>query len=470
MKSPSQRFRDTSTYHAWSFLASSWNVDHRSRSLRQGSIVLSLLLLSIPLAIAPTIFATSQSVHLGLPGAPVSATSPERILPSTVQVWPEGTGINPSADLSVLIPAHPPQRYKVASTASSGSNYYWVGAESNSPSVRSNSGIQASIQVISSQVTGCLSFWVGDEMSSNTVWGQVGYKICNSATPVAFYQIWKSGSVAVTGTTAVSTGSHQFSMYLQSGTTWAYALDGGIFGTYNMGSSSSSATYPIMALSEEGYVSTWWNPPQVGFTQIQVRSAGVWSSVPAGYQPYGCTSSSYSCWGAQGNLQNPSVPSNAVVIGGSTSVILSGSTLWNGAVSTSTSSTTTSISTSSSSTLSTTSSSTSSSSTSTPQRGGTLQVTLTVTPSTNTRKSTEYFTAQVTDQYGNPVGGASVSVAVMKPNGKSSTLTASTDSAGQVNFQYKLSAAALTGTYNVSAVASASGYVSAKATGLFTVA
>jgi len=325
--------------------------------------------------------------------------------------------------------------------------------------------------VISSQVTGCLSFWVADEMSSNSVWGQVGYYICNGPTPVAFYQIWKSGSVAVTGTTSLSTGSHQFSMYLQSGTTWAYLLDGGVFGTYNMGSSTSSTTYPIEALSEEGYVSAPWNPLQVQFTQVQVMSTGVWSPVPTGYEPYGCSQTNlYSCWGAQGNLQNPSIPDDALVVGGSTPVILSGTTLWNDVTSTSTSTISTTSSTSSATTTSSPASSSSMSTSSTSsQGGGTLQATLTITPSTNKAKSTEYFTVQVTDQYGNPVGGASVSLTVMKPNGKSTTITASTNSAGQAYLQYKLSAASPLGTYNVSAIASAPGYVPSSATGTFTV-
>jgi hypothetical protein len=465
MKSPSRAPRDTSTYHAWSFPESSRSQILRSWSgTKRGRLAVCILLLLIPLTIAPTIFATPQPAAQRSNGPWASNASSSRTLSSTVQVWPNGTG---NSDHSLLIPAHPPRTYKFSSP-SSGSNYYFVGAESFAASALSNLGIQGTIEVVTTQVTGCLSFWVADEMSSNTIWGQVGYYICNGATPVAFYQIWKSGSVSVTGTTSVSTGSHQFSMFLQSGTTWAYALDGATFGTYNMGSSISSATQAVEALSEESYVSGPWNPPQVQFTQIQVLKAGVWSSVATGFEPYACTNSSYSCWGAQGNLQSSAVPPNGLAVGGSTPVILGGTTLWNVATSTTT---TTSSSTSSSvsTTSSVSSSSTSSSTTSSSQSGGTLQITLTITPSTNTRKSTEYFTVQMRDQQGNPVVGASVSLTITKPNGKSNAFTASTDSAGQAAFQYKLSAAALLGTYTVSASASASGYASAKATGTFTV-
>src|SRR5689334_7312120 len=94
-----------------------------------------------------------------------------------------------------------PRPYELASTSSS--SFFYVGAFMNSnsdPSAVPNSGVQATIQVVSQKATGCLSFWVDDDAASN-IWGQVGYYICNGSTPVAFYQIWNlnNGSLLSTG-------------------------------------------------------------------------------------------------------------------------------------------------------------------------------------------------------------------------------------------------------------------------------
>ena len=118
---------------------------------------------------------------------------------------------------------------------------WWVGASSTDSSALPNAGVKSVIQVFSTHVTGCLSFWVSDDTGDNN-WGQVGYYICNGSTPEAFYQVWNlnTKSVLTGGIAPISTGAHTFAMYLQSGTTWAYAMDGSVMGTYNMGSSTSS--------------------------------------------------------------------------------------------------------------------------------------------------------------------------------------------------------------------------------------
>gem|GEM_PF-537739 len=251
---------------------------------------------------------------------------------SSLRVWPANmTGDSQSVNASTLVPAHQPPQPEFAS-GGSGSYNYWVGAQASDSAALPNTGIQTTIEVVSQQVTGCLSFWVSEEASSTT-WGQVGYYICNGDTPVAFYQIWSSGSVLVTGTIFVSAGYHEFSMYVQSGDTWAYALDGSVFGTYNMGADISSSTYPVQAMSEEGYVSGPWTPAQVEFgTAMQVLESSAWSSVQTAFSyswPYGCSSSSLSCWGLQGNLQNSSISTDAIVVGGSAPQVAGGFPLWN---------------------------------------------------------------------------------------------------------------------------------------------
>jgi hypothetical protein len=458
--------------------------------------------------------------------------------PSTTVVWPSGTsGDNSSGSLSVMLPASQPQELQFAS-GGSGSYNYWVGGESFSSAVLPNTGIQANIQVVSTEVTGCLSYWVAETATSG-VWGQVGYYICNGSTPVGFYQIWKSGAVLVTGTTSVSPGVHTFSMYSVGNGMWAFAMDGALIGTYNMGASIANCTFafsdgscannPVEVLSEEGYVNGPWSPPQVEFSQIQVQKLGVWASVPSTYEPYSCSSSDLdSCWGVQGNLQNHLIPDSALVTGGTVPAVPSGTTLWNGvsgtttttsiasttsthstatsstsysissssssssltststlvssstsssttsssstasstssrsstststAASTSTSSTSSSTTTASStkSTLSTSSASTSStSSASTSSQSTSLQASLVISPSSVTTKSSVYFTVQVTDSHGNPVGGVGVTLTVTGPNGKSIGATGATDNTGLVYFQFKLNPSYPTGTYSVVALA-----------------
>ncbi|HEX4921808.1 MAG TPA: hypothetical protein VFV92_13855, partial [Candidatus Bathyarchaeia archaeon] len=193
--------------------------------------------------------------------------------------------------------------------------YFQSGAESSDSLALSNTGIRGTIGVVGTNVTGCVSYWVAEEMASNNVWGQVGYFLCdtNGITPTAFYQIWNSGGVAAGGSTSVTTGLHQFSMYLSSGTTWAYAVDGTVFGTVVMNSTTSSSIYPIEALSEENYVSSPYSLPKVTFSAIQVLESGNWYSPVSGFEPNGCGSTGMSCWGVAGNIQNSTIPVDSLV-------------------------------------------------------------------------------------------------------------------------------------------------------------
>lgn len=283
-----------------------------------------ILLVLVLLLVLPVLMFAVLPLHHGQVTHPAG---------SSLTVWPANTtGVSQSVNASTLFPAQQPPQPQFAS-GSAGSYNYWVGAQASDSAALPNTGVQTTIDVVSQQVTGCLSFWVSEEASSTT-WGQVGYYICDGDTPVAFYQIWSSGSVLVTGTTLVSAGYHQFSMYVQSGDTWAYALDGSVFGTYDMGANISSSTYPVQAMSEEGYVSGPWTPAQVEFgTAMQVLESGAWSSAQSAFSyswPYDCSSSSLSCWGLQGNLQNSSISVDAIVVGGNSPQVAGGSPLWKG--------------------------------------------------------------------------------------------------------------------------------------------
>lgn len=224
-----------------------------------------------------------------------------------------------------ILPSHgPPLR---AATTSTNGNYWWVGASSTDPSALPNTGVRSNINVVSQSVPGQLSFWISDDLNNN-MWGQVGYYISQgSTTPYAFYQIWdlNTNTVVATGGTTVSPGSHTFSMYLQSGTMWAFALDGNVFGTYDMGSNISSSSYPVYALSEEGYsISSPFPFSTVEFySALQVQQSGTWQNV--------LTAPSYgNAWGVQGNIQNNSLTQNQILLSSSLSSIPAGTTLWSG--------------------------------------------------------------------------------------------------------------------------------------------
>src|SRR5579863_7569614 len=217
---------------------------------------------------------------------------------------------------------------------SAATSVWWVGADSADSSALPNTGVQATIQVFSSSVSGVLNFWVSDDLSNN-MWGQVGYILqpSSGSTPWAFWQVWNltSNTMISTGSSAVTVGYHTFSMYLASGTTWNFAIDGSAFGSYNMKSSISSATYPVYSLSEEQGSSSFAFPATTFSNAMQVLKSGTWSNV--------ATAVSYgSMWGVQGQAQNSGLSSDEIVIGGSLPALTSGTRLW-GSSSTTTSST-----------------------------------------------------------------------------------------------------------------------------------
>jgi len=224
---------------------------------------------------------------------------------------------------------------------------WWVGASSTDSSALPNTGMEGVIQVISTSVSAsnCLAFWVSDDLSNN-YWGQVGYYICGSTVPFAFYQIWdlNNMSVLASWSTSVSTGDHTFSMYLQSGTTWAYSIDGAVLGTYNMGANSSSSSYPVYALSEEEAGSVFSFPTVTFSAAMRVLKSGGWSPVQTA-ESYGTE------WGVQGASQNGSLPSDQIAVGGSLAVIAQGTALWGSGSTSITSSSSTTSSTTSSVTL-----------------------------------------------------------------------------------------------------------------------
>ncbi len=78
------------------------------------------------------------------------------------------------------------------------------------------------------------------------------------------------------GSTPTS-GTHQFTVYLQSGTTWVATYDGTVVGSYNLGASASSSSYPIYALSEENGLALPIGIATTSFPVFQARVNGVWA-------------------------------------------------------------------------------------------------------------------------------------------------------------------------------------------------
>ena len=232
----------------------------------------------------------------------------------------------PRAVATTFIPT-PPQTFAAAQSSS----VWWVGATSTDSSALPNAGVKSVFRVISYPVTGCLAFWVADDLQNN-MWGQVGYYICDSSSPMSFYQVWNltANSVVGGGGGPVTPGSHTFSMYLQSGTTWAYALDGTLMGTYNMKSAVSSSTYPVYALSEEEGSSTFGFPAVTFSSAMEAFASGSWHNVQLG-KSYG------TAWGVQGERQNSTLAADEIVVGGSLAPLAAGSILWNTGTSSSTS-------------------------------------------------------------------------------------------------------------------------------------
>ncbi|HZW85796.1 MAG TPA: hypothetical protein VFE91_07855 [Nitrososphaerales archaeon] len=208
------------------------------------------------------------------------------------------------------------------------SSYYQIGAKSADPKALSNTGVRTTVQVVNTPMVGCLSFWISDELT-NSVWGQIGYVICNGSTPWAFCQVWNMVTRTMMDNCpsgfALSTGYHTFTMMLQSGNTWVFQADGKTIGSFNLGASLSSSTYPVYTVSEESGVAGVLSFPTVEFSSaMQVLKAGVW------YTPIAAKSYVYGLgWGVQGTLQNHVLGADQMLVGLTIPKLASGNYLWN---------------------------------------------------------------------------------------------------------------------------------------------
>ena len=106
----------------------------------------------------------------------------------------------------------------------------------------------------------------------------------------------------------------------------------------------------------------------------------------------------------------------------------------------------------------------------TPPVSDTLAISIDTDKDIYSNNQRVYITVTVTDEYGAPVIGASVSGQIFNPsNALVASLTATTTTSGVVTFTYLVKRNVGTGTYTVSATASKSGYTSDSETITFTV-
>ncbi len=105
----------------------------------------------------------------------------------------------------------------------------------------------------------------------------------------------------------------------------------------------------------------------------------------------------------------------------------------------------------------------------TPQATPSLSVSMVTSQTSYARGTTATITVHVTDQSGNPVSSASVSISVKNTNGSTTTHSGSTNGSGTLSYNYTIGKHSQLGTYTVTAKATKSGYISGSATTTFTV-
>ena len=205
-----------------------------------------------------------------------------------------------------------------------GSRSYWYGgACSNNTQALQNSGARTFIDVRAQYVKAFLAFWVSESFSNN-LWAQVGYYIYGNSVPIGFYQIWNMThqKEVSTGTTPLTQGMHSFSFVLGSDGKLSFNVDGNSFAYYHIGQVSSSTTYPLCSLSEEGYSAAPFSFSPVTFrVAMQVLRSPNWSDVSF-------ASSFGNSWGVEGRAQNSSLFTNEIVVGSSVNIVPSSSELW----------------------------------------------------------------------------------------------------------------------------------------------
>lgn len=218
-------------------------------------------------------------------------------------------------------------------------DFWWIGASSTMTSAIPNSGVRMETTVVerpAGAAGGCFSVWTSDVLD-NQMWGQIGYSACDVGEELydltSFFQVWNlaigaDGELVVDQeSNDITVGLHTFAMYVQSGTTWAYAVDGNAMGVCDMGSATGNAPYGVATLIEEGDgVAAAFTPPSVSFpVAMEIMSGTTWGppTTAAVYNTAGLS-------GVVGHLQDTALADDQIIIGGTSPTLDAGVPLWNG--------------------------------------------------------------------------------------------------------------------------------------------
>jgi hypothetical protein len=219
-------------------------------------------------------------------------------------------------------------------------NFWWIGASSTQTSAIPNSGVQMEATVVTTPAGaagGCFSVWTSDVLA-NDMWGQIGFSACDDPGEpfydlTSFFQVWNlavgsDGELLVDQESDdITPGLHTFSMYVQSGTIWAYAVDGNVMGTSDMGSATGNAPYGVQTLSEEGDgVAAAFVPPSVPLpVAMEVRTGSTWGPATTAL-----VVNTAGLGGVVGSLQDSTLADDQIIIGGDSPTLAQDVPLWNG--------------------------------------------------------------------------------------------------------------------------------------------
>ncbi len=212
---------------------------------------------------------------------------------------------------------------------------WWTGAQSTATSGIPNDGVRTVMDAVDFiPDAGCFDCWTS-EYTENGVWGQVGWSYCgpaNQASFTTFMQVWSDAGIELVDQESswITAGPHLFTMSLDAGTTWDYAIDGAIFASYDMGTATDDQPSSLETFCEEadGVVLAFNMPTTSVPVAMEVSNGGVWSPVDTGvsYESPGNPT------GVAGHAQDGSLADNQIVIGGSTARLGAPNyqTLWSG--------------------------------------------------------------------------------------------------------------------------------------------
>lgn len=231
-----------------------------------------------------------------------------------------------------IVYAVPPVQLRNARNVGVDGKYWFVGAADAARSdINNNTGIRSTMSVTGQHPTNGAVFasWISEPILTTGMWGQVGYYVADTGTgykEYPFYEVWNltsdpNGPVGGSNITRpINPGNHTFSMYFTSGTSWSFAVDGKVLGSFDLGAPRYSAGYnPIIATVEQGQSNSGPQPLRpVLFSSLMVQKKGMWKQAGSAYANYSAinANAANNTWGIQGSEQNGSFYPGEFEVGG----------------------------------------------------------------------------------------------------------------------------------------------------------